>query len=41
MAVVCRSKVPLPLRLAWIALKLFVLLLVLDATETIVLYQNY
>jgi hypothetical protein len=27
--------------LCWIGLKLFLLLLLLDATDTIVLYQNY
>jgi hypothetical protein len=28
-------------RLVWIGVKLFLLVLLLDATETIVLYQNY
>jgi hypothetical protein len=30
-----------PLMLVWIALKLAFLLVALDATDTIVLYQNY
>jgi len=29
------------LRLVWIALKLVVLLSLLDSTDTVVLYQNY
>ena len=31
----------LELMLLWIALKLTLLLLLLDATDTVVLYQNY
>lgn len=27
--------------LLWVGLKLFLLILLLDATETVVLYQNY
>lgn len=41
MMVETRRRGPLALRLAWTGLKLFVLLLLLDATETVVLYQNY
>jgi hypothetical protein len=31
----------LQLRIAWLAVKLLLLLLLLDATDTMVLYQNY
>jgi hypothetical protein len=35
------ASLALQLRIAWIAVKVLLLLLLLDATDTIVLYQNY